>query len=172
MGRRQVRRERPVRRPGRGDNRLDRAVQLRLRGRGDPDPQRGGARHDQPGQHLHRPDQAEPRAESEPDKYYPTGERNYARVIVADDQQGQAGASLMADEGVESVYILDDKETYGKGRCRPVPDRRGGPRHRGHRTRGHRRLGRQLPLADEQDRRRRTLRPSTSAASSRTTPPS
>jgi len=53
--------------------------------------------------------------ESEPDKYYPTGERNYARVIVTDVQQGQAGASFFADEGVESVYILDDRETYGKG---------------------------------------------------------
>jgi branched-chain amino acid transport system substrate-binding protein len=51
----------------------------------------------------------------EPEKYYPTGERNYTRVIVADDEQGQAGAILMEEEGVESVYILDDKETYGKG---------------------------------------------------------
>src|SRR5918911_3973802 len=53
--------------------------------------------------------------ESEPDKYYPTGERNYARVIVTDVQQGQAGASFMADEGVKTVYVLDDRETYGKG---------------------------------------------------------
>ena len=52
---------------------------------------------------------------SEPDKYYPTGERNYARVIVTDVQQGQAGATFMADEGVKTVYILDDRETYGKG---------------------------------------------------------
>jgi branched-chain amino acid transport system substrate-binding protein len=52
---------------------------------------------------------------SEPEKYYPTGERNYTRVIVADDEQGQAGALLMQEEGFESVYILDDKETYGKG---------------------------------------------------------
>jgi branched-chain amino acid transport system substrate-binding protein len=51
----------------------------------------------------------------EPEKYYPTGERNYARVIVADDKQGKAGVALMLDEGFESVYILDDKETYGKG---------------------------------------------------------
>src|ERR671916_451450 len=51
----------------------------------------------------------------EPEQYYPTGERNYTRVIVADDEQGQAGALLMEEEGVESVYILDDKETYGKG---------------------------------------------------------
>ena len=51
----------------------------------------------------------------EPDKYYPTGERNYTRVIVADDKQGAAGAALMEEEGLQSVYILDDKETYGKG---------------------------------------------------------
>ena len=51
----------------------------------------------------------------EPDKYYPTGERNYARVIVADDKQGIAGVALMEEEDVESLYILDDKETYGKG---------------------------------------------------------
>ena len=51
----------------------------------------------------------------EPEKYYPTGERNYARVIVADDKQGKAGVALMLEEGFESVYILDDKETYGKG---------------------------------------------------------
>jgi len=51
----------------------------------------------------------------EPEKYYPPGERNYARVIVADDKQGAAGAKLMEEEGMESVFILDDKETYGKG---------------------------------------------------------
>jgi branched-chain amino acid transport system substrate-binding protein len=53
--------------------------------------------------------------ESEPEKYYPTGERNYARVIVTDVQQGQAGAKFLDDEGFESVYVLDDRETYGKG---------------------------------------------------------
>jgi branched-chain amino acid transport system substrate-binding protein len=52
---------------------------------------------------------------NEPDQYYPTGERNYARVIVTDVQQGQAGATLLEEEGLESVYILDDRETYGQG---------------------------------------------------------
>ena len=52
---------------------------------------------------------------TEPEKYYPTGERNYTRVIVADDEQGQAGAILMQQERVKSVYILDDRETYGQG---------------------------------------------------------
>ena len=52
---------------------------------------------------------------SEPEKYYPTGERNFTRTIVADDKQGRAGAVWMRDLGVKSVYILDDQETYGKG---------------------------------------------------------
>lgn len=51
----------------------------------------------------------------EPDRYYPTGERNYTRVIPADDKQGRLGAVLMQEEGVESVFILDDREVYGQG---------------------------------------------------------
>ncbi len=52
----------------------------------------------------------------EPDKYYPSGTRNYARVVASDDYQGKVGASFMKDElGVKSVFILDDKELYGKG---------------------------------------------------------
>ncbi len=51
----------------------------------------------------------------EPERYYPTGERNYTRVIIADDKQGRAGAVWMRDEGIQNVYILDDQETYGRG---------------------------------------------------------
>jgi branched-chain amino acid transport system substrate-binding protein len=51
----------------------------------------------------------------EPDKYYPTGERNYGRVVPIDTIQGAAQAQWMQDEGVKSVYILDDAEVYGKG---------------------------------------------------------
>ncbi|HEX3254710.1 MAG TPA: branched-chain amino acid ABC transporter substrate-binding protein [Gaiellaceae bacterium] len=52
----------------------------------------------------------------EPDKYYPSGARNYTRVVASDDFQGQIDASYMKDKmGVTKVYILDDKETYGKG---------------------------------------------------------
>lgn len=54
--------------------------------------------------------------EGEPDKYFPSGERNYARVVASDDFQGKAGAQFMKDElGVTSVFVLDDKELYGKG---------------------------------------------------------
>jgi branched-chain amino acid transport system substrate-binding protein len=51
----------------------------------------------------------------EPDKYFPSGERNYARVVASDDFQGRVGAQFLKDEGVTSVFILDDKELYGKG---------------------------------------------------------
>jgi branched-chain amino acid transport system substrate-binding protein len=51
----------------------------------------------------------------EPDKYYPTGERTYGRVVPIDTIQGAAQAQWMKDEGVQSVYILDDAEVYGKG---------------------------------------------------------
>jgi branched-chain amino acid transport system substrate-binding protein len=52
----------------------------------------------------------------EPDKYYPSGERNYVRVVASDDNQGRIGAAYMKDTlGATKVYVLDDKELYGKG---------------------------------------------------------
>jgi branched-chain amino acid transport system substrate-binding protein len=54
-------------------------------------------------------------AAGEPDKFYPSGERNYARVVPADDLQGAAAARWAQELGATSVYILDDSELYGKG---------------------------------------------------------
>lgn len=51
----------------------------------------------------------------EPDKYYPSGTRNYARVAGTDDNQGPVAVNLMVSLGVKSLYILDDQEVYGKG---------------------------------------------------------
>jgi branched-chain amino acid transport system substrate-binding protein len=51
----------------------------------------------------------------EPGKYYPTGKRNYARVVAADDYQGAADAVLAKTLGVKKVFILNDKEAYGLG---------------------------------------------------------
>jgi branched-chain amino acid transport system substrate-binding protein len=52
----------------------------------------------------------------EPEKYFPTGTRNYARVVTSDDVQGQIDAAYMKDKlGVTKVFILDDKDAYGKG---------------------------------------------------------
>jgi branched-chain amino acid transport system substrate-binding protein len=52
---------------------------------------------------------------TEPDKYYPSGSRNYARVVAHDAYQGAAVAEFMQEQGVKSVYILNDKEAYGLG---------------------------------------------------------
>jgi branched-chain amino acid transport system substrate-binding protein len=54
-------------------------------------------------------------APGEPDKYYPTGERNYIRIVAADDFQGAADALHAQKLGLKSVYILNDKEAYGLG---------------------------------------------------------
>ncbi len=52
---------------------------------------------------------------TEPDKYYPSGKRNYARVAPHDAYQGAVVAEFMKQQGVKSVYILNDKEAYGLG---------------------------------------------------------
>jgi branched-chain amino acid transport system substrate-binding protein len=54
-------------------------------------------------------------APGEPNKYYPTGKRNYIRIVAADDFQGAADAVLTQQLKVKSVYILNDKEAYGLG---------------------------------------------------------
>jgi branched-chain amino acid transport system substrate-binding protein len=43
----------------------------------------------------------------EPDSYYPTGQRNFARVVPTDDVQAAAGAVVARDLGVRRVYTLD-----------------------------------------------------------------
>jgi len=57
----------------------------------------------------------EPCAGDEPEKYYPSGKRNYVRVAPSDPNQGAVDAKFLADKGVKSVYVLDDKEAYGLG---------------------------------------------------------
>ena len=51
----------------------------------------------------------------EPQKYYPTGKRTYARVVPADHIQAAALATLFQEQEVTKVYILNDKEVYGAG---------------------------------------------------------
>lgn len=51
----------------------------------------------------------------EPNIYYPTGKRNYARVVATDDFQSPALAELTVQLGKKSAYILTDNEAYGKG---------------------------------------------------------
>ena len=51
----------------------------------------------------------------EPNIYYPTKIRNYARVASTDDFQGPFAADLLKRIKKRSVYILHDNQTFGKG---------------------------------------------------------
>jgi branched-chain amino acid transport system substrate-binding protein len=51
----------------------------------------------------------------EPDKYYPSGKRTYGRVVPADHIQAAAQVTYQKDQGCTKLYILNDKEVYGKG---------------------------------------------------------
>jgi branched-chain amino acid transport system substrate-binding protein len=52
----------------------------------------------------------------EPDKYYPSGSRNYARVCTTDDYQGSAAAQFTKEVlKISKVYVLNDNQTYGQG---------------------------------------------------------
>jgi branched-chain amino acid transport system substrate-binding protein len=51
----------------------------------------------------------------EPGKYYPTGKRNYARVVANDNVQGPADAMWAKSQGVKKIFVLNDKQTYGYG---------------------------------------------------------
>jgi branched-chain amino acid transport system substrate-binding protein len=53
--------------------------------------------------------------QGEPDNYYPTGTRNYARVVWNDQFQGAAGALLAQELGLKKTFVLNDAETYGLG---------------------------------------------------------
>lgn len=51
-----------------------------------------------------------------PDVLYPTGKRNFMRVIPSDDLQGASGANYAAtDLGLSRAFVLHDNQTYGKG---------------------------------------------------------
>jgi branched-chain amino acid transport system substrate-binding protein len=52
----------------------------------------------------------------EPDKYYPSGTRNYARVITTDEYQGSGAAAFAnTDLKVKKAFVLNDNQTYGLG---------------------------------------------------------
>ena len=52
---------------------------------------------------------------TEPDKYYPSGSRNYTRVAPSDDYQGAFLAEFAKEQGTTKMYVLNDKEAYGLG---------------------------------------------------------
>jgi branched-chain amino acid transport system substrate-binding protein len=56
----------------------------------------------------------------EPEKYYPTGTRTYARIVPKDTIQGAALATLMKKDGCAKVQLVNDKEVYGAGLARNI----------------------------------------------------
>ncbi|MCW3017592.1 MAG: hypothetical protein JWO02_4684 [Solirubrobacterales bacterium] len=56
----------------------------------------------------------------EPNKYYPTGKRTYARVVPRDKIQGAALVTTMVEDGCKTATLWDDKTTYGAGLARNI----------------------------------------------------
>ena len=54
-------------------------------------------------------------APGEPDKYYPTGQRTYVRIVPRDTIQAAADLQAMKDAGCTKVAVANDKEAYGAG---------------------------------------------------------
>ena len=54
-------------------------------------------------------------APGEPQKYYPTGKRNYLRIVPIDSIQGAADLIAMKQAGCTKVAVANDKEAYGQG---------------------------------------------------------
>ena len=54
-------------------------------------------------------------APHEPSKFYPTGRRNFIRVVPADDVQAAAAAMYVKRNGATRVFALRDAEPYGDG---------------------------------------------------------
>jgi branched-chain amino acid transport system substrate-binding protein len=54
-------------------------------------------------------------APGEPQKYYPTGKRNYLRLVPRDKIQGAAGLAAMKADGCTRVAVNNDKTPYGAG---------------------------------------------------------
>ncbi len=56
----------------------------------------------------------------EPDKYYPTGNKTYARVVPRDKIQGAALVTVMKEDGCKTATLWNDKSTYGAGLARNI----------------------------------------------------
>ncbi len=63
----------------------------------------------------------------EPDKYYPTGQRTYTRIVPKDTIQGAALATVMKEDGCTKVELTNDKEVYGAGLASNIESAAEGP---------------------------------------------
>ena len=61
---------------------------------------------------LTKPGFGEP---NEPAVYRPSGKISYFRVVPTDDVQGAVAADFAKETGAKKVFVLNDREVYGKG---------------------------------------------------------
>ena len=54
----------------------------------------------------------EPEEEEEPERYYPTGVRNYVRVVAPDNFQAAAAAVLAQELGLQRLYVVKTTEDF------------------------------------------------------------
>jgi branched-chain amino acid transport system substrate-binding protein len=54
-------------------------------------------------------------APGEPQSYYPTGKRNYLRIVPRDKIQAAAILKTMKSDGCKTAAVANDKDTYGQG---------------------------------------------------------
>jgi branched-chain amino acid transport system substrate-binding protein len=63
-----------------------------------------------------------PSGKGAPGKYYPSGKRNYARVVAADHIQGAVQGAWMKELGVKKLFAANDKQVYGGGVAKTTTD--------------------------------------------------
>jgi branched-chain amino acid transport system substrate-binding protein len=56
----------------------------------------------------------------EPDKYYPTGKRTYARVVPKDTIQSAAMVTAAKEDGCKSIHVFNSKTTYSAGLAKNI----------------------------------------------------
>ena len=139
-------------------DRRDRHVQLGLRRDRDPGAEPGAGRRPPAAlarEHVRLPDRSRARGD-EPDKYYPSGKRNYARVAPSDPNQGAVDGRVHEGAGRQAAStILNDKEAYGLGVAKNFRGAAKAPRDEGHGLRGLRPEAVELPGALHARSRRR-----------------
>jgi branched-chain amino acid transport system substrate-binding protein len=59
-------------------------------------------------------------APGEPERYYPSGSRNFVRIVPRDSRQSDAIATLMRENDCRTVFIVHESEVYGSGLARNV----------------------------------------------------
>jgi branched-chain amino acid transport system substrate-binding protein len=51
----------------------------------------------------------------EPEKYYPSGARTFARVVPSDARQARVQVRVLQDAGCTTLFVVSDRDVYGRG---------------------------------------------------------